>query len=421
MNRLEVLAALEAALHPESEPYKKALQKHQGLAPHQAAQARAMDLAEPVAAVLAGQPEYLRCPHMMLQSGGVRIGFQPNRAGYLLVFRGMNANADDAVNWLADLVENSRASGLHVIPIWQLAVESAVPLADDVRLIPFSMLPPSSQKLWLEAPLEEHHLFSWAIPSSLRMQQPTAAITARKVIDPLFVDADAEFQADPDPIPDLLDDVGLCLSTIGPHPLLGAVRWFQFDDPELNVAAGSAITPTLLEIQPHWLPLPMALDADAAQRLVPKFLAMRRELRNRVRISLQRLVQAMLRREPGDTAADLSIALEALLTDQPGEHTWKVSTRSAVLTGGDLQSKLSKRNVIAAAYRMRSSLVHSGVASNLIEVSGRGKIPASTVCNEASVICAAALRTIIERGAISRWPEFDIWGGCAGWPQPGGV
>jgi Apea-like HEPN len=418
MNRPEVLAALKAALNPESELYKEVSRKHRDLAPDQADQARSKDLAVPVAAVLANQPECHRYPNMMLRNGsGGRIGFHPIRAAQLLILSAMRNNADSAVNWLADLLENARASGLHVMPLWQLTIEAPVTLTKDVGLLPFSMLSSRFATVWLETPPYPgfgHWMFPWG--PSLGTEQPTAALTACKVVDPLFVDADEQIRQDPDPLPYLLEDVRLCLSAISPHPVLGRVRWFQFDDPDLDAAAGTVMGGTAVEILPGPVS-PVTLDATAARSLVPKFLALPGNTRDRVRIALQRLDQSMLRREPGDKAADLSIALEALLTDQAGEHTWKVSTRAAMLTGWDLQSKLDRRNVIVATYRMRSSLVHSGSASNMIQVSGRDRMPAANVCEEATRICAAVVRAIVERGGIPSWPEFDVSGGALGWPK----
>jgi hypothetical protein len=250
-------------------------------------------------------------------------------------------------------------------------------------------------------------------------QRPTAALTARKVVDSLFIDGEEleQLRPEPDPLPNMLDDVRLCLNAIGPHPILGPVRWYQFDDPGLNVSAEGAILGMPLEILPSWLSSPPALDTHTAQTLASKFLALPVKVRSRVTIALQRIVQAMLRREPGDKAADLSIALEALLSDQPAEHTWKVSTRAAVVTGWDLRSMLDRRNVISATYQMRSSLVHSAGASQNVRVPGRGQQSASSVCEEATRICAAVIRAIIERGGIPSWPEFDVSGGVSGWPH----
>ena len=419
MNRTEVRAALNAVLNPESELYKETLRKRRDLPPDQARQWMAMDLATPVAAVLSGQPEYHRCPNMMLQSGiGTRVTFRPDRAAQLLVLNAMKSDVDSAVSWLADLLENARASGLHVVPLWQLTVGTAMTLTKHIELIPFSLLPLSPMRAMLEGPPDAFSV-RWMLPGLLLgRQQPTAALTARKVVDPLFVDAEQEVRPEPDPLPNMLDDVRLCLSAVGPHPILGPVGWYQFDDADLHIAAAGGIFGMPGEIVPGWLSQPPAFDAHAARTLVPKFLALPAKIRARARIALQRLFQAMLRREPADKAADLSIALEALLTDrQPGEHTWKVSTRAAVVTGWDLQSMLDRRNLISATYQMRSSLVRSGSASERVRVPGRGQQPALAVCEEATRICAAVIRAIVERGGIPSWAEFDVSGGVLGWPQ----
>jgi hypothetical protein len=419
MNRPEIVAALKAALNPETEAYKEASRKYGDLARDQADQRRAMELAIPLATVLAEQPEYDRCPHMMLQTGsGARITFRPDRAAQLLVLNATKSDADTAVNWLADLLEKGRASGLQVMPLWQLAVDAPLAaLTKDVDLIPFSMLPPSGARAWLEGRVDRGS-GHWMLPGPLLgMQQPTAALTTRKVIDPLFVDAEEELWPDPDPVPNMLDDIRLCLSAIGPHPILGPLQWFQFDDPDLNVAAGTGIGGMPLEIMPAWLTPPVTFDADGARAFVAQLLSLPAKIRRQARIALRRLVQAMLRREPGDKAADLSIALEALLVGEGGEHTWKVSTRAGILTGWDFPSKLDRRNVISAAYRMRSSLVHSGAASSMINVAGRGQQAGDAICEEAARICAAVIRAIIERGGIPDWAAFDVSGGLCGWPK----
>jgi hypothetical protein len=54
----------------------------------------------------------------------------------------MKTDPDSAVNWFTDLVDNPRASGLQVMPLWQLTVEAVVTLTKDIELIPFSMLRP---------------------------------------------------------------------------------------------------------------------------------------------------------------------------------------------------------------------------------------------------------------------------------------
>jgi hypothetical protein len=416
MNRAAILTALKAATNPEGELYRKAIQTHRSLPSQQADQMIAMDLAKPIIATLAEQPEYVRCPNMMIQhAGGSRLGFQPHRAAYLLALRAMKGEAEAAVAWLAKVLESGHASGLYIMPLWRLAVGNVINITDDIRLISFSEVPASFPKFCMERPFEQYFGYG-LLPGPLGMLPPTAAITARKIVDPLFVPADEKIRPDADSLPNLMNDVRDCLGALSADPIIGPIRWFQFDDPELNAATGSSFVPTSPEISPRSVPPPTTLDHEVLRTIIPKFLSLTGDTRDRVRISLQRLCQAMLRSNPGDKAADLSIALEALLSDRRGENTWKVSTRAAVLTGWDVQSKLHRRNIISAAYEMRSSMVHQGSTGNTVRVSGQGKVDALIVVKEARDICASVIRAIIERGGIPSLPEFDVSGGVFGWP-----
>ncbi len=416
MNRTAVLTVLKAVTNPEDELYKTAIQTHRGLPSQQADQMIAMELAKPIIATLAEQPEYVKCPNMMIQpAGGFRLGFQPSRAAFLLASRAMKGEAEAAVDWLATVLESGKASGLYIMPLWRPAVDKVITITERIRLIPFSEVPEPLQKSWVERPFEQY-FGAGVLPRPLSVVPPTAAIIARKIVDPLFVPAEEPTRPDADPLPNLMNDVRDCLGALSADPIIGPIRWFQFEDPELNTATGASFVPTPLEIAPQSIPPPTSLDDEAVRTIVVKFLSLTSDTRDRVRISLQRLCQAMLRSDPGDKAADLSIALEALLSsDQAGEHTWKVSTRAAVLTGWDLPSKLYRRRMIAAAYGMRSSMVHRGSTGNTVRISGQGQVPALTVVMEARNICSSVIRAIIERGGIPSWPEFDVSGGVFGW------
>ena len=352
---------------------------------------------------------------MAIQVYFAKTSFAPEWAAEELVIRAMRDGAEGAVNWFAGIVERTRAAGTLVMPLWQLCLERPIALSPTASLVPFSHLPRSHGKNWLEDPANRIHGGGILAVASLGFELPGAAITVHTVISPLFVNM-LDFRQQPKDEFDILDDIRLCLSAIGPYPLLGPIKWFQFDDPDLDAVGPRGFGSMRLEILPYSLPPPVPLDIAAAQRLVPQFLAFRTANRGPIRKSLQRLVQAMLRRDPGDSAADLSIALEALLTEGPGEHTWKVSTRAAMLTGRDLPSMLDRRNVVSAAYQTRSSLAHTGTASHKVRVGGRvGRQPAVSVCEEATRICAAVIRAIIERGGTPEWTAFDVSGGRFGW------
>jgi hypothetical protein len=413
VNSEEVLAALRATIDPDGEPYETAAEALRDLAPERAEMAQASELAKSVAEVLAQQPEYGRYPNMMIRDGlGGARGFQPLVAARLLVQRALREDADSAVDWLSRIIHRTRADGRYVMPLWRVNVERTVELAPRVELMPFLKLRPSFSTHWVSDPFQRSRDSAMIPGHSLNSKAPSAAIIERVVIDPLFANA-GEIPVDHQT--GLLDDVRLCLSIAGPPvPLVAPVRWFQFDDPELDVLVGGFIDGHPIEILPIWLPPAVAFHATEAKALISSYLKLPEDVRDRVRTSIQRLVQAMLRRTVGDKAADLSIALETLLaSDGGGEHTWKVSTRAAALTGWDLQSALYRRGIVAATYRMRSALVHTGSASNQITVRGE-KRSAGEVCEEAVRICAAVIRAIIERASIPDWAAFDVSGGAHG-------
>ena len=102
------------------------------------------------------------------------------------------------------------------------------------------------------------------------------------------------------------------------------------------------------------------VDLDRAADLLRQLIGLTADYKNRARTAMQRLGLACLRRGPADQALELAIALEALVVDSPGEHTFKIALRAAILTSTELESRRRRRAIIEAMYKIRSSLMHSG-------------------------------------------------------------
>ena len=409
LNHDEIRVALDAALDPLSELYKQAQARCEHLPPKIAEWIIAGEIAGPVTEALSRQPEFMNHQNLMIAHDNGSIGFRPSDVAPRLIIRAKTDGSAKAVIWIEKILGTSRAAGCRVMPLWGIACEEPRTLASGVDLLPFGALPQSGGKTWVENPSERHLGGMGLLPGfQLAFSQPSSALVAHIEIEPLLFDASAPpVTRDPQRVQQLLDNVRLCLTAIGPSPVLGPIHWFQFDDPDFDAVSMGGIFGSLMEILPMSLPPTQPLDLEPAQRLVPRYLNLTGRARDRVTVSLQRLGQAMLRRTLGDRAADLSIALETLLVDDRGEHRWKVSTRAAMITGWDLSSKLRRRRVVADAYDMRSSLMHSGTAGD--KASGE-------TCDEAVRICAAVIRAIIEHGGIPSWPDFDVSGGTCGWP-----
>src|SRR5690606_377955 len=118
--------------------------------------------------------------------------------------------------------------------------------------------------------------------------------------------------------------------------------------------------------------------------------------KGRVRTALERLHSAMVRREPGDRAVELSIALETMLmSGERGDNRHKVGLRAALLTSETARERRQSRALVEAAYDIRSALMHTGAVKKEATVPGLGKLDSNTIITRVSAITAGVLRRIV--------------------------
>ena len=198
---------------------------------------------------------------------------------------------------------------------------------------------------------------------------------------------------------------------IGPCTLIPAASWFQFDDEELQAAVGLAATShPHIEVMPATLKKHGTFDPAAASAAVNSYLDLLGGLKRRVTISLERLSQAMCRRDAGDAAVDLAIAFEALLVDNPGEHTHKVGLRAALLLGGDPETRLNNRSIVGKIYTLRSKLLHTGAIGPQVSLRGK-EMKSSDLVDRGAAVCAGIIRRVLDRGGLPDWYKFELSGG----------
>jgi len=94
--------------------------------------------------------------------------------------------------------------------------------------------------------------------------------------------------------------------------------------------------------------------------------------------------------------------------DDPGEHTFKIGLRAALLASRDLEQRKRTRAVIEATYRIRSALVHAGEAPARIKVANQGKRPAEEVVSQATAITAEVIKRILLQGQLPEWERMEL-------------
>jgi hypothetical protein len=394
---------LEALKHPELEEVsgKAAIELHK--------------LAEKVNVLVQRDDRFPKGRVLMVrgESGG-GAGFFPHMVGSPLVRRVLQSgDPAEAIRWLQKVLAAVEADGQSITALWGVPVEQRISLTPTVDVVPIKDLPDSQQKEWITNLLIKGP--QGPVMSGLDFDQPRSALVVCQRIEPFLYEPDNEPPVVNPQVAgnhEMLSEITLALTVVGPRVPIQAAHWFTFDDPDLeqaNILSGGRHHPQIEILPLVHKPYP-PLDPNEAKDLVGAYLALTGNTRNQVRVALQRLIQAQLRHNVGDRAVELSIALETLMGDKATtEMTHKVTVRSVRLLGGPPGVRRKNRRVITEAYNIRSKLVHGSHVKPTATTNIEGKrLTASAIIEAATAICVDLIKLIIHRGSIPDWSEFDI-------------
>jgi len=409
MNTDDLIAALETALAQIHEVSMTKREKDDLIADMRETLVN-HELGERILPILEIQPEFSgKAP--MINELNALSGFQSQLVAPILVREARKRqSAKAAVDWLQKVLRTESGIGLFIQTLWGLAPTEKLSLLEDVDLLPFNSLPHSRQKdqlmqtEWLHGARLTVPVFAW--------EPPSAALIVKKEVRPFLIDASL---IEKSPIKErihphvLLDEIRLCLAVEGPSIIFPGPSWFQYIDPDLEAALlGAGTSFSHQEVLPIRVPKTSAIDLSGASSLVRAYTELTLSVKSRVHTALTRLHQALTRREPADSALEISIALETLLVNSPGEHTFKIALRAAMLGSDNVEDRMANRAIIEAAYGMRSALMHSGHSATVVTVKGQGKRAAAEVISEAEIITARVIKRIIMKGAPPDWNQFEL-------------
>lgn len=366
--------------------------------------------AQSIETVLKTQPEF--ATDLVVNSLNGATGFGARLVSSMLVRQAeRRGSGTAAIDWLKKVLSTKSAVGLAVYTMRGLRVQEPVDLVDEIRIVPFDALPDSGQK---QALVERLGMGSDIAAPWYLMEPPSAALIASVSIDP--------FVSKPDEHPPLWHGAGAalgqrfegirhCLAITCGSPVLPGPSWFQFEDTDLQSALlGMLTTLSHQEIVPLFMKGQTELDATAAKQTVRAYFASEAKQRQRIRTAMERVHLGLIRSSPADRMLEIAIALEALLVDSAGENTFKVSLRASLLASNELQSRVADRAIIAAAYGLRSALMHSGQSPTTCTVRGRGKMAAADVATRAVEIALAVLRRVVAMGRLPDWSALELSG-----------
>ena len=368
------------------------------------------DMSSGLEELITSDPRFLGRTVKMVRTLNGRSGFYPSFVGPRLLQRTIDTGSASAgISWLQKVLSTQVADGKFITALWNVPVNEEVQLAPDVRLVPFDSLPNSGQK----TAIENSQFQTGIISTALAWQPPSSALVVPYQVAPFLSDQEEDPAIDVkfSDLHESVADVTLLLTLIGPRVAIQVAHWFNFDDPDLELALlGQSRGSQMMEILPKLTGQdPPALNAEEAMEIIRRFNALAPSAKEKIKIATDRLKRALLRHQPADRAVEVSIALEILCGDkQTSEMTHKVKVRAVRLLGGSPGVRERNRSILTKTYDVRSKLVHQG-SHDTKPISVLGvSMEVDAVISEACRLCAELIKTVIRRGAFPDWLHFDI-------------
>jgi hypothetical protein len=406
-DREKLLRACEISRDPKLPAIQRAQEQVRNLPPELAESLFHHEASRPIVEVLQAVRPFAQNGILVQVPNGFS-GFNSLEAGAAISRRlSRGASPHEALAWLEKILSTERASGIGILVLSGVSASVPIVISPRVSIVPFEAVPHSFTKSWVQ----ESFSNSFRILQS-RHLPPRAAVLCTYEVQPFLhhtSDGDPPAQSDPLAVQTLLDDVRLALTLVGPSCPTTVGYWSQFDDPDLNDAlAYQGVSSSIEEVLPWGLSPPTPLDPAESLHVTSAFLALPDPLKERIRLALRRLNQALRRPAHGDRALDLAIALESLLTDdeEAGELRFKLSLRAALTLGGSTEDRVKTRRAVRALYDLRSKIVHTG------RTTSRSPQTVSATSLEASVLCARVIRTIVDWGKLPNWTELEVSSGA---------
>jgi hypothetical protein len=360
-----------------------------------------------LAEALANEPEFARPPRVLGTARHAHTFNVEFAAQQMLAVARTTREPMSAVRWLRRVSSETQATGGAVKALYGVNCAGRIPLSETVVLMPFTDLPPSTTREWI---IEEHDRINARPGFRGIIMPPQAALYRAGLVAPLFLDQSDDLGALPRSAWfDELDEAALLLAlTPGTIPL-EAAHWLHYDDPDIDRVGRSGISRYLSEFQPSRLVGPLEITAESVAGLLPRYRGLLVIDRDRLKLSLDRLIRSRCPLNPANRAIDLAIALEVLFMNQDsGEHSYKISLRAARLINDVVADRRVVFSEVKKVYDLRSAMVHTGRGKDWFTVNGVRRT-AHDLVEAVDVVCTQAMRQILARGAIpDDWHDVEL-------------
>ena len=131
-----LINALDAAIHPESDDFKKAVTKSEKYPPELSRSMLLHELSGSIADQLKTDSEFEKGFMVNLDNGST--GFQADPVAKKLLDLALIDSSQIAVEWLAKVLATKSATGIVISVVWGLAANSVIQLTDELSIVPMT-------------------------------------------------------------------------------------------------------------------------------------------------------------------------------------------------------------------------------------------------------------------------------------------
>ena len=326
-----------------------------------------------------------------------------NNRLHLFMYHGERLRFEDLINWLVTrgheigpggaVGDLKRYIGAEQIPFDEvaalagIAVDEGVDLGKGIFLMPFTDIPDSGQKT--------------SLTTTENVPAPSAALVCKSFSQKYPVRGRGRRRPGRVGRREELREACTVLTLAGPSTPVFTVSWatpepwvpsppvFSLSGPALEFGAART---TLLPRERY----------AYAREIHELYAPLEKELKQALRIPIERLNQAMRRLQPADAAIDLGISFEALfLSDREpdrGELGFTLRVRVGRYLGSCEQERRELARLVRRIYSIRSAAVHSGSVPTKIEGIGVNQLLA-----DGYQVMASGIEKIIRGRGIPDW------------------
>ncbi|EEX92072.1 hypothetical protein VIOR3934_02717 [Vibrio orientalis CIP 102891 = ATCC 33934] len=330
-----------------------------------------------------------------------------------LVGRAKLVGIEQVINELDYYLQAKNTPCWQVLAISGVSLDSELIISEKMKLVPFQELPESYAKEALYPPFmkPEFVMRLGFAPNQMNGYRPpeAAAVLSSELSPKSYSDPDRAFYGqDFQSLYEFCEFLTLVKSTT-PVPV---GSWCDLEEsvPCKPLLGGSWGSPAVDVLSRNVSKITQG-EWDTHKELYFKFTKLPQDVRDLLRVPIERVNQARRRNNLADKAIDLGVACEALLLNDKSHKeqiSFTLRLRAALFLGSSFEERQELLNFFSSFYSCRSQAAHTGKLDTKIKVSFRGKVEANKLLEEGDEYCIRAIIKIIELGKFPDWNELML-------------